>query len=803
MKVSITEDATTSLTRVDGAIVVRSETIRSGLMNLSALLGDSRKAGRQAGRCHSRMNADPCKLSWEEGQGGGSRSLCFASLMAIGCSSLLWRFTTQRVKCPIRSFDPTLLLASHEGGLTQVHRFAIYSAGPSIEDSAVATEKQPPFAPWLSVCRLCFAVNGIGRGIRSRSLEFPGEAGGGWQELLAQEFVQVFDKAQNDNHEGTRDSRKEDRVERTHQPSKEQRHGQDSTASRSSWRLSVSYRMDGRLAAMGKLLRQPWTIGIFCAGLLMLPYPIAGPTPYWRTFFAWVAFVPLLWAVLAPENLGRPYAVLRGAFGAYVMGVLWYAGNCYWIYQTMLYYGGLPPLISVGILVLYSLVLGLYFAAFGFGVTVIAKTVGRPHAALLAAPFLWVGLELLSAHLTKVPWDLLGYSQIDNFLLTRLAPVAGVYGISFVLMAGNALIAQALFRVPLLRVVPELLGALLLVLLLQNGDRLAPAAAPVEATAVLVQQNLNVNQDNVWSGPEYQRQVGEFARLSRRTCGPYLAGIPELDAYPVTPDCPSHPVSPGIIAWPESPAPFHDRDSRFVDVLRAVAIGAHAPIVAGNTGIDPHGDSVDRYNSALFVGPDGSVLGRYDKVHLVPWGEYIPFKDFFSFAKNLTQEAGDLTHGWRRIVFRVDGHTFGVFICYEEIFGDEIRIFVRDGAQVLVNISDDGWYGDSSAPWQTLNMSRMRAVENRRWLLRDTNTGLTTVIDPYGRLTASIGRHELTSLAAKYGYRSDLTFYTKYGDVFAGLCGIISVIALAASLAVTFRRRRAQSKVRESVANQC
>jgi apolipoprotein N-acyltransferase len=175
----------------------------------------------------------------------------------------------------------------------------------------------------------------------------------------------------------------------------------------------------------------------------------------------------------------------------------------------------------------------------------------------------------------------------------------------------------------------------------------------------------------------------------------------------------------------------------------------------------------------------------------VPFGEYVPFKDLFAFAKNLTQQAGDMTHGWRRVVFVTGGHGFGVFICYEEIFPNEIRIFVLHGAQVLVNLSDDGWYGDTCAPWQTLNMSRMRAVENRRWLLRDTNTGLTTVIDPYGRLTASVERHALTSLAAGYGYRSDLTFYTRHGDLFAWLCGIISIAALAATLGMVFSRRKA------------
>ena len=137
-----------------------------------------------------------------------------------------------------------------------------------------------------------------------------------------------------------------------------------------------------------------------------------------------------------------------------------------------------------------------------------------------------------------------------------------------------------------------------------------------------------------------------------------------------------------------------------------------------------------------------------------------------------------MTHGWRRDLFATGGHKIGVFICYESIFADEVRIFAKEGANVFVNISDDGWYGDTSAPWQHLNMARMRAIENRRWLLRSTDTGVTCVIDPYGRVTASVPRHIFTSLSARYGYRSDLTFYTSYGNVFAYLCGIISIAAM-------------------------
>jgi apolipoprotein N-acyltransferase len=539
---------------------------------------------------------------------------------------------------------------------------------------------------------------------------------------------------------------------------------------------------------MARLVRQPWLLGIFSAALLMLPFSIIGPVPFWRTFFSWVAFVPLFYGLLTRENLNHPKALLRGALAAYLMGFLWFTGNCYWIYQTMLYYGGLPPLISAGILIAYSLVLGLYFAALGLLVTATARAFRSPCYALLATPFFWVALELLSARLTKVPWDLLGYSQVDNFVLSGLAPWTGVYGVTFVLVAGNALIAWGFLASTGKRRLLLLTIGFLAVLVLQNGDHFAPPSAPSPATAVLLQQNLNVNQDNRWPGADYEHHVSEFARLSMRTCGPFLAGMPDLNAYPVTPDCPAKPVTPDIIIWPESPAPFLDKDPRLLTPLRDLAVYMHAPVIAGTTSLDAHGDRFDMYNSALFVRPDGAVAGRYDKIHLVPWGEYIPYKNFFSFAKNLTQQAGDMTHGWRRVVFSSGGHRFGVFICYEEIFGDEIRLFAKQGAQVLVNISNDGWYGDTCAPWQTLNMSRMRAIENRRWLLRDTNTGITTVIDPYGRLTASVQRHALTSLAARYGYRSDQTFYTLHGDLFAYLCGIITLGIIAATVWVSQRR---------------
>ena len=256
---------------------------------------------------------------------------------------------------------------------------------------------------------------------------------------------------------------------------------------------------------MAKLARQPWLLGILSALLLLLPFSIMGPVPFWRTFFAWLAFVPLFCGLVSRENLSHPRALLRGALAAYLMGFLWFVGNCYWIYQTMLYFGGLPPLISAAILVAYSMVLGLYFAALGLLLTATARTFRSAHYALVAAPFFWVALELLSARLTKVPWDLLGYSQVDNFLLSGLAPYTGVYGITFVLIAGNALLAWGVLASTPKRRIAVLISGLVAVLVLQNGDHFAPPAAPTQATAVLLQQNLNVNQDNSWPGRRLRR----------------------------------------------------------------------------------------------------------------------------------------------------------------------------------------------------------------------------------------------------------------------------------------------------------
>jgi len=442
-------------------------------------------------------------------------------------------------------------------------------------------------------------------------------------------------------------------------------------------------------------------------------------------------------------------------------------------------------------------VLGLYWGVFGWAVVLIRRTSGSTRIALAAAPVLWTALELVAARFTSVPWDQLGYSQVDNTLVNQLAPWTGVYGISFVLVAVNALIAGGLLldcRKVLRFSDRQISGVVGVVLMCCGGIGVTiPAQRPAPtATAVLIQPNLDVGNESRWNKPgEWEEHMAEFARLGGEECKDYIAGIPQTGAPTGEIICPPYETHPALIAWPESPAPFMELELRFRQSLKQIAQQEHAPLVVGNIGVDePTPDrEFNYYNSAAIIGADGERVGRYDKIHLVPFGEYVPFQNLLSFARKLTGRVSSFSRGTERKVFRLGGHRYGVFICYEAVFADEVRHFAQLGAEVLVNISDDGWYGDTSAAWQHLNMARMRAIENRRWLLRDTNTGVTCVIDPNGVVRQSIPRHAVDALPAEFGYRGDITFYTEHGDVFGWAC----VLGAAVGMGLAGRRSLRQT----------
>ncbi len=469
----------------------------------------------------------------------------------------------------------------------------------------------------------------------------------------------------------------------------------------------------------------------------------------------------------------------------YACGVFWYLGNCAWIYQTMYLYGGLPKPVSFAILILFALYLGLYHGLFAVLLLCVRRSRLGIAGALVAAPFLWVTTELARARITGFPWDLLGNAQVDNLLLTRLAPWAGVMSLSFVVIAINAAIAW-MFLHPGRKQRAVGIAGIVTAFLLQVGGTLPPInsstagaiAGKDSGTAVLMQENL---------------EVGAVGRSAQP-----ISASQEMDLFSIDSLNPKRFFSrssvqlressqisrPTLIVWPEAPSHLQSSDPAFRSSMSILARQAEAPLVIGSLGVDfspvpTRGYYL--YDSASLFRADGSYQGRYDKIHLVPWGEYIPFKNFFSFARKLTEGVGDMDRGTNRTTFFSQEHRYGVFICYESIFGGEVRQFVLNGAEVLVNISDDGWYGDSGAPWQHLNMARMRAIENHRWLLRSTNTGVTAAIDPEGKVEFEAPRHVRGAFAFPFAFEQGTTFYTRHGDWFAYLCTLVTLLSLGFS----------------------
>jgi apolipoprotein N-acyltransferase len=467
---------------------------------------------------------------------------------------------------------------------------------------------------------------------------------------------------------------------------------------------------------------------------------------------------------------------LQTAWLGYICGIFWYLGNCYWIYSTMHLYGNLSQAASAGVLVLFALYLGMYLGLFGLLFGAIRDNWGLT-AALVSSPLLWVAVELARARITGFPWDLLGYSQIDNLTLTRIAPWTGVFGISLVIATVNMLwavpAAKTRTGIKAASVCVACFVSAVMVWLQMKGP--APGPSQTSATAALVQENLSVG-----GGITESKNVmlNSFASLSQH---PDFSGGS------------SGAPPPQLIAWPESPSAFLDSDPTYRDFMERLARSSSASVLADDLSLGPRNSdgTYSLYNSASFFKEDGSYGGRYDKIHLVPFGEYVPYKPLFFFAGHLLDGLSFIP-GEQRVLFDDDNRKYGVFICYESIFGDEIRQFVIRGAQVLVNLSDDGWYGDSSAPWEHLDMVRMRAIENNRWVLRSTNNGVTASIDPYGRVIDQMPRNVRGALLARFNYMTNLTFYARFGDWIAWTCAVVTAVLVIGGLTRSRERRPAQ-----------
>ncbi len=523
---------------------------------------------------------------------------------------------------------------------------------------------------------------------------------------------------------------------------------------------------------MRSISLRAWLLVCLSAGLQVVVFPTGGPMPVWRAALCWIALVPLLAALSLPGRNGSLLSLRSSVLLGYLCGFLWYFGNCFWIYQTMYLYGGLPKPVSFGIVVLFSLYLGFYHALFAGTFASLRRSRAGAGGALILTPFLWVAVELARDRITGFPWDLLGNALVDNQFVTKIAPLAGVMGISFLVAAINAGLAAGLLfpgrrRLRMVAGVAAVLAGLLQAAMLMNSaQRLGPQP---KQQAVMLQENLSVGVTGRSEQPlSEEQELEDFTRLS---LAPVIGGAGAQGARPT------------ILLWPEAPSHLRSDEPWLRSALGALARQAQAPVIAGTLGVDANPASprgVNVYDSAMLVDGGGSYSGRYDKIHLVPWGEYVPFKAVFSFAEKLTEGVGNMDAGHDRTVFHTGGHSYGIFICYESIFGDEVREFVNHGAEVLVNLSDDGWYGETGAPWQHLNMARMRAIENRRWVLRATNTGVTTAIDPEGRITVEAPRHVRAAFMFPFEFERGTTFYTRHGDWFAYLCVLVTLLAVGA-----------------------
>ncbi len=462
-----------------------------------------------------------------------------------------------------------------------------------------------------------------------------------------------------------------------------------------------------------------FALSIFSAVLLILIFP-----RFDWTWLAPVALTPLLIACARERSWARRFLV--GWSGGFVF---WF-GVCYWIQFVLEVHGGMGEWGGWGTFVLFAILKGLHMAVFA----ALAGFVIDRWWAIPACAALWTGLERTHGPF-GFAWLDLGNAGIDMPVLMRLAPITGVYGLSFVF----AMIACALALIAMRRSRKELAWLLILPFIYLLP---APKIAPPTHQALVVQPN--VDSEIEWTRPLLNDTEMQLALLSR-----------------------THNVD--LIIWPEMPVPLYVNDPSFLRYASQIAESAQTYFLFGAIG---RAKSNAPLNSALMIDPSGKVMDQYNKIKLVPFGEFVP--DVFSFVNRVTKEAGDFAPGNRVVVF---SNHVGAFICYESAFPDLVREFARGGAEVFVNLSNDGYFGTSAAHEQHLELVRMRAAENARWIVRATNDGITATVDPAGQVTQKLRPFRQLSDVMRYGTSKDQTPYTRHGDWFAWGCLGVGVLA--------------------------
>ena len=449
-------------------------------------------------------------------------------------------------------------------------------------------------------------------------------------------------------------------------------------------------------------------------------------------FLAPAALTPLLIAVAATQSPRSRFLL------GWLTGMIFWAGTCYWIHDVMHRYAGLSAPAAAAIFCGFFIFKGLHLALFA----VLARSLLLTPWAIPAVAALWVAIEGSHQYL-GFTWLQLGNAGAGIALLTRIAPVAGIYGLSFALAMMNVALAMVVLRRPRRQL--AWLGLLLALCLLPA----LPDQVEGRQTARLLQPNIHPDElkSGNWTPERQARHLRRMAFLSTE-------GAAALD-----------PARPDLVIWPEYPVPaYYSRDPSFRNYMKNLSARLAAPLIFNSTQVLP-GAQPRPLNSAMTLDARGTLVSQYDKIFLVPFGEFVPWP-FSLFIDKVTMVAGDFVPGERVVVTPLDGRLVGTFICYESVFAGGVREFASQGAEVLVNISNDSWYGATAARYQHLLIVRMRAIENARWILRATNDGITSVIDPAGRITARLPSFEQGVLAAKFDYSSRITWFTRFGEWF-------------------------------------
>jgi apolipoprotein N-acyltransferase len=502
--------------------------------------------------------------------------------------------------------------------------------------------------------------------------------------------------------------------------------------------------------------------------LLTAAFPNVG-----QGWAAWIALVPFMAQV---RRLTAGQAFRLGMLLAWVH----YCTLVYWLLHTMSVYGGLPLWVGVPLLLLITSYGGLYLGLFALAVRALRQW-SLPVLGLY--PCLWVALEVIRSHLfTGMPWAVLGYSQHACLPLIQTAAVTGVYGLSFLVVAANAALmlvweawraggdtnarsGRRRAAVALVLVAGAAAGvAAIGYRQIRRVDRQIAAAPLVRVGYV----QGNIDQGVKWDRAFRQATVDKYAALSIGT----------------------RPERPELLVWPETAAPFYLGYQRQLTagVLDGVRKAGAAAIVGSPAFKRSNGKRMTLYNSAFLVTADGRIQGRYDKSHLVPFGEYVPLGRFLPFVRKLVEGVGDFKPGPPGRVLPWGPRRLGVLICYEAIFPELARRQVENGADLLVNITNDAWYGRTSAPYQHFSMAVFRAVENRRAMVRSANTGISGFIDPVGRVSGASGLFTEAAAVQPLPVMRGRTLYNRWGDVVGWGCVLVAAAALAMQFALQRRR---------------